>query len=299
MRNTLAEYLVAAHYPAAARVDLLSCFDALAATPESKPFFDWIAAYEKDKDIDFEEALDAVKDVAKDTAQNSYVVELLFFLCLIPACRHHYENAGLPLALMEESLLDLRYKLEECRLVYGVNGSFVAFWFDRFFKLERFTFGRLQFELIRFEHTYKSGDVELNPDDYIINVHIPRTETPLDRAACREGYRRAADFFADTVKRPVFACCSWLLHPTTIECLSETSNIRRFADDYTVIETRDYEEYSEMWRLYDCQVTAETDYDTLPADTSFRRGFIEQMKKGKPTGWGYGLYIPGVTGESI
>lgn len=299
MRNTLAEYLVAAHYPAAARVDLLSCYDALVASPEGKPFFDQIAAYEKDKNFDYKAALDAVREVAKNTAQNSYTVELLLCLCLIPTCRRYYEEAGLPVELMEETLLDFRYKLEECRLVYGVNGCFVAYWFDRYFRLERFAFGRLQFELMPFEHTYKNGDVELAPEDCVINVHIPRTETPLDRAACREAYRRAAAFFADKVKRPVFSCCSWLLHPTTQECLSETSNIRRFANDYAVIETHDTEGYGEMWRLYDCPVDENTDPDSLPANTSFRRAYIAQMKAKKPSGWSYGLYIPGVTGESI
>lgn len=299
MRNTLAEYLVGAQYPASARVDLLACYDAIAAAPEGKPFFDWIAVYEKDKDFDYHAALATVREVAKATAQNAYVAELLFCLCLIPACRRHYEEAGLPVSLMEETLLDFRYKLEECRLVYGVNGTFVAFWFDRYFKLERFTFGRLQFELMRFEHTYKSGDVEILPDDLIINVHIPRTETPLDRAACREAYRAAAAFFAKDVKRAVFTCCSWLLYPAGLALLSEKSNIRKFASDFAIIETKEYEWYKEMWRLFDCEVDENTDPDTLPSDTSFRRGYIARMKEKKNAGWGYGVYVPGVTGESL
>ena len=299
MRNALAEYLVAARYPAAARVDLLDCYDTLAASPAGKPFFEWVAKYEQNKDIDYTAALDCMKQVANAVSRHPYVVELLFFLCLIPACRRYYEAAGLSVALMEETLLDLRYKLEECRLVYGINGTFVAFWFDRYFKLERFTFGRLQFELVPFNHTYKNGDVELVPEDIVINVHIPRNEEPLDRAACREAYRRAAVFFAEQVKRPVFTCCSWLLYPANEEMLSEKSNIRRYASDYAIIETQDYEWYKEMWRLFDCAVDENTDPDTLPADSSFRRGYIRRMKEKKPSGWGYGVYVPGVTGEAL
>ena len=148
-------------------------------------------------------------------------------------------------------------------------------------------------------HTYKNGAVEIGPEDAVINVHIPRTETPLDRAACREAYRRAAEFFAKDVKRPVFTCCSWLLYPATLGILSEKSNIRRFAADFTVIETKDYEWYKEMWRLFDRVVDENTDPDTLPTDTSFRRGYIARMKEKKPAGWGYGVYVPGVTGEAI
>lgn len=299
MRNTLAEYLVGAQYPASARVDLLACYDAIVASPAGKVFFDWIATYEKDKNFDYKAALEEMKALAQAIAQHEYVVQLLFCLCLIPTCRRYYEEAGLPVSLMEETLLDFRYKLEECRLIYGINGTFVAFWFDRYFKLERFTFGRLQFELIRFEHTYKNGDVEILPDDLVINVHIPRSEVPLDRAACREAYRAAAEFFAKDVKRTAFTCCSWLLYPAGLELLSETSNIRRYAADYTVIETCEYEWYKEMWRLFDCDVNENTDPDTLPADTSFRRGYIARMKEKKNAGWGYGLYIPGVTGESL
>ena len=101
----------------------------------------------------------------------------------------------------------------------------------------------------------------------------------------------AADFFGKKygMKKIVFVCHSWLLFPKNLEILREGSNLREFVNDYDVIETGTYDNYSETWRLFDTEYTE--DHSKLPADSSFRRGYIDLMNKGEKTGWGYGVYV--------
>lgn len=104
----------------------------------------------------------------------------------------------------------LKWKMDECKEVYKISGTFVPAWFDRFFKVERFGLGRLQFELIPFGETYEKNGVSLNPESTVINVHIPRTGTRLDRESAKAAYQMAADFFKDEFgeKPIVFVCWS-------------------------------------------------------------------------------------------
>ena len=49
------------------------------------------------------------------------------------------------------TMLDLRYKLEECKLVHNQIGTFVPKWYKGFFEMKIFALGRLQFEI---NHTW-------------------------------------------------------------------------------------------------------------------------------------------------
>ena len=101
-------------------------------------------------------------------------------------------------------------------------------------------------------------------------------------------YTLASDFFKEKFNlRPVFVCGSWLLYPENKNLLRPGSNLLFFIHDYDIIKWGDYENYNEKWRLFD---TMTDDIDKLPADTSFRRSYIERMRSGKPLGWGYGVF---------
>ena len=85
-----------------------------------------------------------------------------------------YIEKGLPEEIFRNTILDLRYKLEECREVYGICGSFVGDWFPGFFRLSRFALGRLQFELVPFQNVYHKNGHKLQEDSLVMNIHIPR-----------------------------------------------------------------------------------------------------------------------------
>ena len=175
------------------------------------------------------------------------------------------------------------------KAVKGVVGSFVAPWFDGFFNMTRFALGRLQFEIVNFGHHYEKDGVVLTPESRVINVHIPRTGTPLDVAACDDAFARAKVFFAaQTGDVCAFVCHSWLLFPTHEQMLSHTSNTYRFMKRFDIFAAGTSKEREDLWRLFD---TDEKRWDKLPADTSLRRAYVEWLKDGGAVGWGHGVYI--------
>ena len=186
-------------------------------------------------------------------------------------------------------MLDLKYKLDECKTVKGVIGSFVAWWFDRFFKLERFALGRLQFEVDRFGRDYQRDGYRLTPDSYAINVHIPRTLTHLTPERCDEAFAMAKEFFADKVGSPTpFICHSWMLYPDHASMLPSDNNVYMFMSRFDIFDSADDPNTEDLWRLFD---TDEKDPSRLPADTRIRRAYIDRLKRGEPLGWGHGVFF--------
>ena len=278
-------------YPAAAREVLFNAFDAIMAIPETaakmQSFWDTYAA---EFNCDIQAMRAEMKEVSKQANVHEYTGDLLFFICLARYMKAHYEKQGLDLTLMHDSLYDLKYKLDECHEVYGIWGTFVASWYDRFFKLSRFAFGRLQFETTRFNAEYCKNGLCLNPDSTVINVHIPRTGTKLSYESVKDAYRRAAAFFKEYFPDGpvVFNCHSWLFFPRNKEVLNEKSNLYAFMKDYDIFQSGEYEDYSQAWRLFDCLY--EGDPERMPQDSSLRRAYVDWMRKGEKIGWGWGVY---------
>ena len=289
MREYLESFMTECGYPDESKIELIAAFDKLTSNGGTA-FYSLINAYANSYNVDYTAALSTVREIAASVDVHKYTAELLLFLCYTQALRKHYENADIPLDIYHNTVLDLKYKLDECRCVYGVCGSFVAYWFPGFFKLERFALGRLQFELVPLGVNYSKDGVNLSPDSKVINVHIPRTCTPLYRDVVVESYRLAAEFFRPVLGDDIaFICNSWLLFPRHNEILAEDSNIRHFISDYELISHGEYKDYSETWRLFDTMYAGDT--DTLPANTSLRSAYVDLMKRGEKTGWGKGIFI--------
>ena len=187
-------------------------------------------------------------------------------------------------------MMDLKYKLMECKEVYDIWGTFTN-WFSGFFRMTRFALGRLQFDMTTFGRYYNKNGVALTPESRALGVHIPRTMTKLDRQSVRQSYARASEFFKDWLGdgHTVFICGSWLLFPRHRELLSTESNILAFMNDFDVIDSGLYEDYHEIWRLFDRNYTPQL--DLLPQDSTLRRKYVDLMRKGEKTGWGFGVYV--------
>lgn len=284
MRDYLIDFLEKFEYEKPDRDILLKAYDDIMSTANSKEL--WLRAqsiYRDNMHCDYGQII-SLADTAADIAGVSrYTAELLIFICLSQRTEELYRQNGIDESIFHNSMLDLKYKLDECKKVKGVCGSFVAWWFGGFFELERFALGRLQFEIVSFGENYK----ELTPLSKVINVHIPRTLTPLSKAECDRAYAMAEDFFKDkTGKTYDFVCDSWLLYPENREILDKNSNVYRFMSEYEIVKWGINEDDRDLWRLFD---TDEKDPYKLPHDTSMRRRYIEHLKKGGKTGWGYGL----------
>ena len=270
---------------------LLGAYDRIIANEAAnKLLHDALSAYEANYNTDYmAEILNRAREISSCTGIHPYTVDLLVFLCMTKHLKTLYIEKGLDLQIFKDSVLDLKWKLEECKAVKGICGSFVAPWFPGFFALARFALGRLQFEVIPMWRDYEKGGIKLEKDKTpVINVHIPRTGTPIDKESCDKAYAAAREFFKGQAgENAPFVCHSWLLFPENKNILSPDSNTYRFMSEYDVVGW-DYNLGEDLWRLFD---TEEQNPERLPTNTRFRRLYAEHLKKGGRVGWGFGVKL--------
>ena len=264
------------------------------ANEEAKALFAGaVDDYERDIRSNYTELREAAKRAGEIVGVHAYSAELLLFICFSKHLRELYRLRGISDRIWFDSMSDLKWKLWECKAVKGIWGSFVAGWFPGFFNLTRFALGRLQFEIVAFDGEYEKNGRSLKKGDKVINVHIPRTLTPLDKESRDDAYAQAAEFFRNmTDGAPIaFVCSSWLLYPEAEKILPAHSNIRGFMADYDIIrsKTNGEGEYGDMWRLFDMDFTG--DFNDYPEDSSLRRAYKKFLLDGNRTGSGYGVFF--------
>lgn len=254
-------------------------------------FLELIQCYEDDMKCDFKMIRARMKEVSVEAGIHEYVGNTVLVICLSKTMLQYYLDAGFDEEFWYTTMYDLIWKITEGYEIYKVWGVSAPEWYDRFFKLERFRFGKLQFELDPFRRVYEKNGVSLRPESPVLNVHIPRTGGKLDRESMLTAYKQASEFFKDAFKGEpmIFVCKSWLLYPRNKEVLSEKSNLYKFISDFEVIEQGDYDDYSQVWRLFTVQYDGNVDH--LPQDTSLRRAYADWIRKGEKTGWGYGVFV--------
>lgn len=298
MRAEIKSFCTEYDYPKDAVESLLENYDKLKVTPYFPLFKAYVDQYnEDDTSFNYSTALGGMKVISEGTGISSYTLDLLLFICFAKHCRELYEEAQLPIKFYHDSMLDLKWKLMECKKVKGEWGSFVAGWFPRFFDLSRFAIGRLQFEDDPSKDTYSKGGYTLNYGDWVINVHIP-SSGKLNIDECVDSFRKAAEFYADRFPDGVakFRCHSWLLSDLNKEYLDPNTGIRRFADLFDVVRTDPDEKGNDIWRVFGKYYEGTT--EGFPAETSLQRAYIKMLNDGKFPGWGLG-YIFVKDGEIL
>lgn len=295
MKTYLENFYREFDYPAEAREALDCAYGKIYANEKTATIFDGILKnYDLKREIKMSEMKDDLNLVSELTGVHEYTVKLLIHICLSKTLRLYYKEKGLDDSLWFAAMSDLKWKLIESHIVKGVWGTFVADWnwFSRWYNLTRFAFCRLQFEIIPFNREYEKNGLKLTKESRVINIHIPRTGTPLDHGEILESYRMAAEYYKDEFKDEpmVFYCSSWLLFPTHEEILHEKSNIRKFMSDFDIFASAYYPEdnKSALWRIFDCPVT--DNIDELPEDSFLKRAYKEYLKKGGTLGYGSGLF---------
>ncbi|MBQ8840138.1 MAG: DUF5596 domain-containing protein [Clostridia bacterium] len=275
---------------------LLSAFDSIVKNDQALELLNQcIKKYQDNINLDYynEIIVNGAQKIAEIVGIHTYTIELLVFMCLSKYLKQLYIEKGIDLSIFEKSMCDLKYKMDECKAVKGIVGSFVAWWFPGFFNMTRFGLERLQFELTEFIQDYEKDGKKLKKGDRVIGVHIPRSLTPIDKESCDKSYKMAAEFFADQItNNPIaFVCHSWLLYPATLEVFPSKTNTYRFAHEYDVIwATHDKEgEYLDAWRLFDMDYTG--NIEDYPENTSMRRAYKDYLRNGGKTGEGYGVFF--------
>lgn len=291
MRQYLQDFMESYDYPREAVDTLLAAFDVL---KENTDFQVFLETYEKDRFCDYKAMLAKCKEIAVVTGIHTYTVEFLMFMCFSRRLKETYLENGYSEALWRQSMLDLKCKMMVCKKVKNIWGMFVAFWYDGFFRMERFGLGRMEFELFPFPLEYYEKDGKsLRKGDTVINCHIAQTGEPLSPDLVEDALRQAAAFYKDSFTgKPIpFFCESWLIYSKMDDLLPERSNIRSFKERFDIIHDHLYEkgDYSEMWRLYNMDFTG--DLNDFPGDSTLRRNYKQFLLDGGQVGEGYGVFF--------
>lgn len=274
--------------------------DALNANKALAGEFEPVAeGYAKDPFTPISEPLEKIAEISKKYGVNEYSLDLLFVINGLPYMHERFKEKGCSDKVFYETMDDVRCKVNECIECFGVTGTFVAGWDERFFRASCFGFGRFQFE----EAVYGGGDFRLScgkvlrHGDKFINIHIPSRGIPLTDEIRLDSYRKAYAYFKPLFDGGViiFGCHSWLLFDKHTEFLPENLNIRKFMGDFEIINSTETEEFEDRWRIYG-KYTNLPDKE-LPRDTSLRRAYADWLCSGHKAGHAFGVFA--FNGEKI
>lgn len=222
---------------------------------------------------------------------HEYTADLLFVLECSGFLLEKYEADGLSRDMFINSMQDIKYKLDECKRVKNVFGTFVAWWYEDFLSMKRMALGRLQYDIRKYdgERVVIQG-YEINTGDFILGCHIP-SAGPLTPELCMDSFKRAYTFFRDRLKENILPiiCHSWLLYPPYEKVFGEKSNTVNFARYFEIIDVKQTEKFSDAWRVFG--MGFEGDTAALPNNTSMQRNFIDYIGNGEPFGDATGIIL--------
>lgn len=225
--------------------------------------------------------------VAEKSGENRYVCDMVFLLRCTAPLYDKYVAAGYNDELFYHTMSDLRVKLFECKEVNGVWGMEPTSWFKKYYMLERFRLGRMQYDkkgfpIDRYKDILKMGDT-------IISCHIP-SDGPLLLEDVKESLRMAYRFFPEEHRDGKLAVCcfSWLLFAPLFRDYDENTNIKRFYNLFENIENWEEETNSNFWHVFGVRYSPEV-LENSPQDNSLRRRVIEHLKNGGTMGNGAGI----------
>ena len=280
-------------YPAEAREALRGALRHLSGIPAVRAFWaDCMASYPvHHAPRDVSELFNRVHAVSGTFGVPYETVELLFFILLAEPLREIYRQEGIGEDIYDDTMLDLRAKLVECRKVYGIWGSFVAFWLVGFFALGRFGIGRLEYEP-ETKDALTLPDGRSFPGGRCLDVHIP-SRGHLTKENIEDSFRRAENFFRDRIPGDTLAffCHSWLLYPPHREMLPADGGICTFMDFFTIYASEESPDRHDLWRIFDTPETQ--DLSKFPRQTSLQRAYLARLEAGLPVGEGRGVrFVP-------
>lgn len=244
-------------------------------------------------------ALGRVSDLAKANGVGEELLQLVFLLRASEILKSRYAERGVPESRFWDSVEDFKFKLLECMECRGKPGTFVAGWNEGLLRMQRFTYGRFQYETAPFpgdDFATACGRV-VRWGETVVNFHIPSSGVPLSDAVRLASYREAWQAYRDRFPdgRVVFLCTSWLLYPAQREFLPASSNILKFIDDFEIVRSGESDKFGDAWRIFGA--AGGRPPEEWPRDTSLRRAYADWILSGRKAGWGWGLIV--FDGEKI
>ena len=246
-------------------------------------------------DGDWRGCLGKIAEIAQETGVSLNSARMVFFLyCAIPLVEE-YEKRGLPETLYWETLKDLRYKLLECRALYGEWGTFVPDWYRCFYTCGRFALGRLQYEpmsfpLTGYKNAFKQGDV-------VYSCHIPSSGA-LREEDVLESLKYAYRFYQAELKSGVLpvVCHSWLLYGPLETVFADSPNILKFRSLFDVVQNDADGNNGDFWRVF-YQEFSKENLENAPTNTKMQQRLKKYLLDGNTMGCGWGILL--FDGEKI
>jgi len=240
-----------------------------------------------EQDYETPKLIEQLKQLSEETKIHEYT--LSFYLLFVSAKRLYgiYEKQQLSEDIFFNTMHDLVCKLNECKAVHGIWGTFVFRWYPPFYRMKRFGLGRLQYDITTYEwEPYTKHGVSIKPGDTVYKCHIP-SNGPLTKKARTDSYKKAFEFFK--CNPLVIICDAWLLYPPHKDFLPQHLNIVDFMDDFDIISYKEEPMFSNAWRVFGASHTA--DPSLWPRETSLQRAYAERVQQGLPTGTGQGILV--------
>ncbi|MCQ2462040.1 MAG: acyltransferase domain-containing protein [Clostridia bacterium] len=241
----------------------------------------------------------AVRKDCKRLGMSGERADFVFLLLCLEGAKKKYERNGLSDELFYATFADLKYKLLECKAVKDEWGTFVAYWYDGFFRLKRFCYGRFQYEITRYAWLkYDGHGVKLRKNTKVINFHIPSSGEPITYENRLDSYKQAYEIYRHLFKngKAVFVCFSWLLYKEHYDFLPHNSNIIDFMNDFDIIKSVSLPVFNDAWRVFGAD--AKKTPQELPEKTSLQRAYKKRLADNKlASGYGYGIIV--FDGEKI
>lgn len=284
-------------FPNDAIVYLSDCIDTIISKDSENKFDETLEIFYKN-DFNWKEISPLLEDLSKKTGIHRYSVDLIFTMACSERLKQKFADEGISDEVFWDTMSDFTCKLHECHDVYGIWGTFVAFWYSIFFRGDLFKLGRLEYENDEYEldKPYEKNGYIVKKGDMVKSIHIP-SAGPLTEELCYDSYKKAYEFYKDELNGKPLVCVShtWLFHPSTREILSPTSNTVRFMNDFDIIDSEDEKEFGERWRVFGKDF--ELPDEQLPEKTSMQKGYKKWILEKKPFGMAYGILI--FDGEKI
>ncbi len=294
MKEYLTALLKRNEYPEEAAACFLSAYAAIAASEEASRLLSMLLdGYRENLLFPFEEHLPhTLVRLGELTGVHERTLVSLLFLCLSRELYPHYEAAGYERELCDYAVIDIKNRVMEGWAVYGLWGTASIWdWHVPFFRLQRFSFGQLQFDFSTFHGEYHKNGLDLSPESRVLKVHIPNTGKKLDIDAVKQNLMAAGKFYERHFEDEpiVFYCRTWLFFREHMPILKPSSTILAFYRLFEIVEEGYYPNYSEAWRIFNTRELGNP--DALPEGTSLQKFYKEKLQRGEPIGWSAGIYV--------
>lgn len=206
----------------------------------------WYKALKFDSkfDAEFYEALQTIP-ISPDTNISTYPLDtmegkknLLSFLYMCEQVEKEYQKNEICDEILLDTLSDIVVWCNEWSRIKGELFLGTTGWLSNHMRLQLFKLGRLQFCIEPMNETLQNLGAG---GDYYIGVHIPACG-PLSIEDCERSFVMAKTFLEEyypQVNYTHFSCNSWLLDDTLREFLPPKSNILRFAEMFTIVDSKE------------------------------------------------------------